>query len=95
MLSSSPRVLGMYDVISTFPKRNSDEIECLGFTRVFDYNDPKVIEKVAVELDKGECAGIFMAACLNDGNAAALKVAAAYKHMIWKHISHSTVLSLL
>lgn len=71
-----------YDIISTCSKRNFDHVKSLGATQVFDYNDPDVTEKIAAELDKGECAGIFMAAGLNDGNAAALKVAGATKQRV-------------
>lgn len=71
-----------YDVISTCSKRNFDHIKRLGAIQVFDYKDPDVTEKVAVEVDKGECAGVFMAAGLDDGNAAALRVAAASKQMV-------------
>lgn len=39
-------------------------------------------EKIAAQLEKGEFAGIFMAAGLKYGNAAALKVAAAPKQRV-------------
>lgn len=71
-----------YDVISTCSERNFDHVKSLGAARVFDYNDPDVTEKLVAELDKGECAGVFMAAGLDDGNAAALKVATASKQMV-------------
>ncbi|KAF7540547.1 hypothetical protein G7054_g1286 [Neopestalotiopsis clavispora] len=71
-----------YDVVSTCSKRNFDYVKGLGAEQVFDYNDPEVTEKVVAQLDKGDCAGIFMAAGLEDGNAAALKVAAATKQKV-------------
>jgi NADPH:quinone reductase-like Zn-dependent oxidoreductase len=71
-----------YDVIATCSKNNFDYVKSLGAVRVFDYKDPDVTEKVAAELDKGECAGIFMAAGLKDGNVAACKVAAASKQTV-------------
>ncbi|KAL2173161.1 uncharacterized protein P884DRAFT_281237 [Thermothelomyces heterothallicus CBS 202.75] len=54
----------------------------LGAVQVFDYKDPEVTERVAAELDKGECAGVFMAAGLKEGNVAAWKVAAASKQTL-------------
>jgi NADPH:quinone reductase-like Zn-dependent oxidoreductase len=76
-----------YDIISTCSKRNFDHVRGLGAVQVFDYNDPDVTEDVAAELDKSECAGIFMAAGLKDGNAAALKVAAASKQTVCEHLA--------
>lgn len=51
-----------YDVIATCSSKNFDYVKGLGAVQVFDYKDTDVTEKVAAELDKGECAGIFMAA---------------------------------
>ncbi|KAI1179081.1 GroES-like protein [Nemania sp. FL0916] len=65
-----------YEVITTCSPRNFDYVKSLGAVKAFDYNDPNVIEKVASELDQGECAGIYMAA---GSNAAACKVSAASK----------------
>jgi NADPH:quinone reductase-like Zn-dependent oxidoreductase len=71
-----------YDVIATCSKKNFDYVKGLGAVQVFDYKDTDVTEKVAAELDKGECAGIFMAAGLKDGNVAACNVAAASKQKV-------------
>jgi len=71
-----------YAVITTCSERNFDYVKDLGAVQVFDYKDSEVTEKIATELDKGECAGIFMAAGLKDGNIAACKVAAASKQMV-------------
>jgi NADPH:quinone reductase-like Zn-dependent oxidoreductase len=71
-----------YDAIATCSKKNFDYVKSLGAAQVFDYKDADVTEKLVAELDKGECAGIFMAAGLKDGNAAAIKVAAASKQTV-------------
>lgn len=71
-----------YDVIATCSKTNFDYVKALGAIQVFDYRDADVTEKLAAELDKGECAGIFMAAGLKDGNIAACKVAATSKQTV-------------
>jgi NADPH:quinone reductase-like Zn-dependent oxidoreductase len=71
-----------YDAIATCSKNNFDYVKDLGAVQVFDYKDSNVTEKVAAELDKGECAGIFMAAGLKNGNVAAWKVAAASKQTV-------------
>lgn len=71
-----------YDVIATCSKKNFDYVKGVGAVKVFDYNDADVTEKVAAELDKGVCAGVFMAAGLKAGNVAACKVAAACKQKI-------------
>ena len=76
-----------YDVIATSSKKNFDYVRGLGVAQVFDYKDTDVTEKVAAELDKGKCAGIFMAAGLDTGNAAAWKVAAASKQRVIAHLS--------
>jgi NADPH:quinone reductase-like Zn-dependent oxidoreductase len=77
-----------YDVIATCSKNNFDYVKGLGAVQVFDYKDPDVTEKIATELDKGECAGIFMAAGSKDGNIAALKVAAASKQTVRRSSPH-------
>lgn len=71
-----------YTAITTCSKRNFDYVKSLGITQAFDYNESGVTEKLAAELDKGECAGIFMAAGLDDGNLAACKVAVASKQKV-------------
>ncbi|KAL2169178.1 hypothetical protein VTG60DRAFT_6418 [Thermothelomyces hinnuleus] len=71
-----------YDAIATCSRSNFDYVRSLGAVQVFDYKDPDVTERVAAELDKGECAGVFMAAGLKEGNAAAWKVAAASKQTL-------------
>lgn len=76
-----------YDIISTCSQRNFHHVKGLGAGRVFDYNDPEVAEKIVAELDKGECAGIFMAAGLDAGNVAALEVAAASKQRVMNTIT--------
>ncbi|KAK1759123.1 chaperonin 10-like protein [Echria macrotheca] len=68
-----------YNAITTCSRKNFDYVKSLGAIQAFDYKDPDVTEKVAAELDKGECAGIIMAAGLKDGNVAACQVAAASK----------------
>ena len=68
-----------YNVITTCSKKNFEYVKSLGATQAFDYKDANVTEKLAAELDKVDCAGIFMAAGLKEGNAAACKVAAAAK----------------
>ncbi|PCG94799.1 Alcohol dehydrogenase superfamily, zinc-type [Penicillium occitanis (nom. inval.)] len=68
-----------YDVITTCSKKNFDYVKSLGSVNVFDYTDIEVIARVAAELDKGECAGIFMAAGLKDGNTAACEIASMCK----------------
>jgi NADPH:quinone reductase-like Zn-dependent oxidoreductase len=78
-----------YDVITTCSKNNVDYVKSLGADRVFDYSDDDVTEKIAGELDKGECAGIFMAAGLKDGNVAACKVGAASKQQVTRHFAPS------
>lgn len=71
-----------YDVIATCSAKNFDYVKSLGAVKVFDYKDPNVTEAVAVELDKGESAGVFMAAGLEDGNIAAWNAAAASRHTV-------------
>lgn len=79
-----------YDVIATCSKKNFDNVKGLGAVQVFDYKHPDVTEKVAAELDKGECAGIFMAAGLKDGNVAAFNVAAASKQKVLRHFASTS-----
>ena len=76
-----------YDVIATCSKKNFDYVKGLGATQVFDYKDADVTKIIAAELDKGECAGIFMAAGLKEGNVAAYKVAAASKQKVFSHLA--------
>lgn len=76
-----------YDVIATCSKKNFDYVKSLGAVQAFDYNDTNVTEKIAVELDQGECAGIFMAAGMNDGNVAAWKAAEASKQKVPRHLA--------
>lgn len=71
-----------YDIITTCSERNFDYVKSLGAVNAFDYSDRDVAETIAAELDKGECAGIFMAAGLDDGNAKALKVAGATEQRV-------------
>jgi NADPH:quinone reductase-like Zn-dependent oxidoreductase len=68
-----------YDVIATCSQRNFDYVKSLGAVKVFDYNSPTVVQDVAAELDKGECAGIYMAA---GSVAAACQVSAASKQKV-------------
>jgi NADPH:quinone reductase-like Zn-dependent oxidoreductase len=75
-----------YDVITTCSKKNFDYVKGLGAVQAFDYRDADTMEKIAAELDKGECAGIFMAAGLKDGNVAAYKVAEASKQRVTRHL---------
>lgn len=71
-----------YDVLATCSGHNFEHVEGLGAVHVFDYKDPEVTEKMVAELDKGECVGVFMAAGLDAGNAAALSVAIASKQTV-------------
>ncbi|KAK0713302.1 chaperonin 10-like protein [Lasiosphaeria miniovina] len=68
-----------YDVVATCSRKNFDYVRRLGAVQVFDYKDADVAGKVAGELDKGDCAGIFVAAGSRDGNVAACRIAAASK----------------
>jgi len=77
-----------YNVIVTCSKKNFDYVKSLAAVQVFDYKDTDVTEKVAAELDRGECVGVFMAAGLKDGNVAACKVAAASKQKVLSHLPH-------
>ncbi|MCJ1389776.1 hypothetical protein MMC18_002633 [Xylographa bjoerkii] len=51
-----------FEVVSTCSPRCFDYVKSLGADKVFDYNSPSVTDDVAAELDKGTCAGIYMAA---------------------------------
>ncbi|OIW22669.1 GroES-like protein [Coniochaeta ligniaria NRRL 30616] len=68
-----------YDVIATCSPSNFNYVKHLGAVKVFDYSGPTVIQDVAAELDKGECAGIYMAA---GSNATACQVSAASKQKL-------------
>ncbi|KAK7985463.1 chaperonin 10-like protein [Apiospora saccharicola] len=69
-----------YDVITTCSPRNFEYVKGLGAVKAFDYGSPTVVQNVAAELDKGECAGIYMAA---GSNAAACQVSAASKQKLF------------
>ncbi|KAK3376462.1 hypothetical protein B0T24DRAFT_592131 [Lasiosphaeria ovina] len=71
-----------YDVVATCSRKNFDYVRRLGAVQVFDYKDADVAGKAAAELDKEDCAGIFMAAGSKDGNVAACRVAAASKQRL-------------
>ena len=62
-----PATAARYDVIATCSKKNFDYVKGLGAVLAFDYKDSDVTEKVAAELEKGRCTGIFMATELKDG----------------------------
>lgn len=51
-------------VVTTCSPRSFDYVKGLGADIVFDYNSPTVVEDAAAELDKGICAGIYLAAGL-------------------------------
>lgn len=51
-----------FEVVTTCSSRSFDYVKSLGADKVFDYNSPSVTDDVAAELDKGRCAGIYMAA---------------------------------
>ena len=51
-----------FEVLSTCSPRSFDYVKSLGANKVFDYNSPSVTDDVATELDKGPCAGIYLAA---------------------------------
>ncbi|KAK3330758.1 chaperonin 10-like protein [Apodospora peruviana] len=69
-----------YDVITTCSPRNFEYVMGLGAVKAFDYHSPTVTQDVAAELDKGKCAGIYMAA---GSTAAACKVSAASKQKLF------------
>lgn len=76
-----------YDVITTCSKKNFAYVKALGAVNAFDYTDIEVTAKVAAELDKGECAGIFMAAGLKDGNVAACEITSICKQNVRSHLA--------
>ena len=51
-----------FEVVTTCSSRSFEYVKTLGADKVFDYNGPSVTDDVAAELDKGTCAGIYMAA---------------------------------
>ena len=51
-----------FQVVTTCSPRNFDYVKSLGASQIFDYNSPSVADDVAAELDKGTCAGIYLAA---------------------------------
>ncbi|KAI0384959.1 GroES-like protein [Hypomontagnella monticulosa] len=50
-----------FDVVVTCSPRNFDYVKSLGASKVFDYSSPSVIDDVVAEIDKGSCAGIYLA----------------------------------
>lgn len=50
-----------FEVITTCSPRNFDYVKSLGADKVFDYNSPSVTDDLVAELDKGTCAGIYLA----------------------------------
>ncbi|KAI1409888.1 GroES-like protein [Hypoxylon sp. FL1857] len=50
-----------FEVITTCSPRSFDYVKGLGADKVFDYNSPSAIDDVVAELDKGTCAGIYLA----------------------------------
>ncbi|OTA58803.1 GroES-like protein [Hypoxylon sp. EC38] len=50
-----------FEVITTCSPRSFDYVKNLGASKAFDYNSPSVTDEVAAELDKGTCAGIYLA----------------------------------
>ena len=51
-----------YEVVTTCSARSFDYVKSLGADKAFDYSSPSVADDVATELDKGVCAGIYLAA---------------------------------
>ncbi|KAL9612058.1 MAG: hypothetical protein Q9167_003318 [Letrouitia subvulpina] len=51
-----------FEVVTTCSSRNFEYVKGLGVDKVFDYKSPSVTDDIAAELDKGECAGIYLAA---------------------------------
>lgn len=72
-----------YDVITTCLPSNFDYVKSFGAVKAFDYKSPTVTQDVVAELDKGECAGIYMAA---GSNAVAYRVSAVSKQKVSKII---------
>ncbi|KAI1137502.1 GroES-like protein [Hypoxylon sp. FL0543] len=50
-----------FEVITTCSPRSFDYVQGLGASKAFDYNSPSVVDDVAAELDRGTCAGIYLA----------------------------------
>ncbi|CAN8105388.1 unnamed protein product [Discula destructiva] len=65
-----------YEVVTTCSPHNFDYVKNLGAVAAYDYQSPTITQDVIAHLDKGECAGIYMAA---GSNAAACQVSAASK----------------
>ncbi|KAI1502209.1 GroES-like protein [Biscogniauxia marginata] len=51
-----------FEVVTTCSAGSFDYVKSIGADKVFDRNSPTVADDVAAELDKGTCAGIYMAA---------------------------------
>ena len=51
-----------FEAITTCSSRSFDYVKSLGADKAFDYSSPSVTDDVAAELDKGTCAGIYLAA---------------------------------
>ncbi|CRL21532.1 Alcohol dehydrogenase superfamily, zinc-containing [Penicillium camemberti] len=51
-----------FEVLTTCSAHNAEYVKGLGADKVFYYTDADAIDQVVVELDKGECIGIFQAA---------------------------------
>ncbi|KAI6085042.1 GroES-like protein [Hypoxylon rubiginosum] len=51
-----------FDVVAACSSRNFDYVKNLGARAAFDYNSPSAINDIVAELDKGTCAGIYIAA---------------------------------
>lgn len=79
-----------YDVIATCSKKNFDYVKGLGAVSAFEYKDIEVTTKVAAELDKGECAAIFIPAGLKDGNVAACEIASRSKQNVRRHLASTS-----
>ena len=51
-----------FQVVTTCSAHSFEYVKSLGADTVFDYSSPSVTDDVAAELDKGTCAGIYLAA---------------------------------
>lgn len=51
-----------FRVVTTCSPHNFNFVKSLGADKAFDYNSPSFAEDIAAELDKGTCAGIYLAA---------------------------------